>query len=64
MNYYDYNRVPPLSEEDLKAISKKCEITLYVINDGDDDTVSDEEYDSLDDMTLDDFLLWRDSRSK
>ena len=64
MNYYDYNRVPPLSEEDLKAISKKCEISLYVINDGDDDTVSDEEYDSLDDMTLDDFLLWRDSRSK
>ncbi|SFG48192.1 hypothetical protein [Oribacterium sp. WCC10] len=66
LNYYNYNRVPPLSEEDLKTISRYCEVTIYpIINKNYDDDGSlkeDAEDEYLGDMDLDKFIDWRDSK--
>ena len=67
LNYYNYNRVPTLSEEELKTLSKYCEITVYPIlytlnDDGSVNAEKQREDNALHDMTLDEFLSWRETR--
>jgi len=59
-NSYSYNGAYTFSESELKDISKYCEVTVYpVVNYSESKYYRD---DDAEDMTLDEFMIWRDSR--